>query len=343
MDGLEFFDLGDVVLQSGERLPDARVAYEVHGTLSARRDNAVLLPSFYGGRSADYRAMIGPGRALDPDRWFIILTNMFGNGLSSSPSNTARPFGGPRFPRITHWDNVQAQARLASEVFGIGRLALVAGFSMGAQQANHWASLFPERVARLAPWCGAARTAPHTWVFLEGPKAALTADSAFRGGWYDSPPERGLRAFGRVWAGWGPSQAFYRNGHYRALGHVSAADHATAFWEANFLSFDANDLLCMLDTWQSCDISDNPIHHGDYAAACAAIRAHSLLLPGATDLYFPPEDNHDQAALMTAPVEVRPIPSEWGHIAGAPGLDPGGSAFLEQALAELLETPVADA
>ncbi|MCC6008471.1 MAG: alpha/beta fold hydrolase [Rhodobacteraceae bacterium] len=339
MDQIERFELGDAILQSGERLPDAWIGYEVHGRLSPARDNAVLIPSFYGGRSEDYRAMIGPGRALDPERWCIILPNMFGSGWSSSPSNTPRPFGGPRFPRITHLDNVQAQARLVSEVFGVERLALVAGFSMGGQQANMWAATFPDRVARLAPWCAAARTAPHTWVFLEGPKAGLVTDAAFRGGWYDSPPEQGLRAFGRIWAGWGPSQTFYRDGLYRSLGQISARDHMIAFWEANFMGFDANDLLCMLATWQDFDIADQPAHGGDFAVACAAIRARSLLMPGATDLYFPPADNHAQAMLMQAPVEVREIPSEWGHIAGAPGLDPTGSAFLEDALTELLAAP----
>ena len=333
------FEMGDMRLQSGETLHDAVLSYETHGTLSASADNAIVLPTFYGGRSSDYRAMIGPGKALDPARWFIVVPDMFGNGLSSSPSNQPAPFDGPNFPRITHWDNVAAQHRLVTEVLGVRRLALVAGFSMGGQQANQWAAQFPDMVARCAPWCGGARTTGHTWAFLEGPKAALRADAAYAGGWYDSPPRRGLRAFGRAWAAWGSSAGFYRDGLYEALGHSSAQDHVTGFWEGNFLSFDANDLLAKMDTWQSADISANPLYGGDYAAACAAIRARTLLIPGATDQYFPVEDNRIQAERMTAPVELRPIPSDWGHIAGAPGLNAPDTAFLDAALAELLATP----
>jgi len=336
---LQHFELGDLTLLSGETLHGARLAYETHGTLAPGRDNAIVLPTFYGGRSPDYAAMIGPGRPLDPERYFIVVPNMFGNGLSSSPSNQPAPFDGPNFPRIAHWDNIAAQHRLLTEGLGVERIALVAGFSMGGQQASQWAAQVPQMVARCACWCGAARTAPHTWAFLEGPKAALCADAAFLGGWYERPPQRGLRAFGRVWAAWGSSAAFFREGLYRALGQSSPQDHVTGFWEGNFLGFDANDLLAMLDTWQTADIAAGPLHRGDYAAACAAIRARTILLPGATDQYFPVEDNRIQAELMTAPVELRPIPSDWGHIAGAPGLNPADMAFLDAALADLLAAP----
>jgi homoserine O-acetyltransferase len=331
----DIFELGDVVLQSGATLHGARLAYKTHGRLNAAASNAILVPTFYGGRHGDYEGMIGPGRALDPERWFIVVVDMFCNGLSSSPSNTPAPFDGPKFPRITHWDNVHCQHRLVTERLGIRKLALVTGFSMGGQQANHWAAIFPDMVERIAPWCGSAKTAPHNWVFLVGVKAALLADSHFDSGHYTSPPERGIRAFARVWAGWGPSQAFYRNALYTALGHSTPDDHMTAFWEANFLQFDANDLLGMLYTWQRSDISDNPIYAGDYDRALAAITARAIVLPGATDLYFPVADNAYQVERMRN-AELRPIPSDWGHIAGAPGLNAPDMAFLDAALSELL-------
>ncbi|MEY4267358.1 MAG: hypothetical protein RIS90_1893 [Pseudomonadota bacterium] len=331
----EVFELGNVALQGGATLRNARLVYKVHGQLNSRGDNAILLPTFYGGRHADYDGMIAPGRALDPERYCIVVVNMFGNGLSSSPSNTAPPFDGPKFPSITHWDNVQCQHRLLTQHLGVRRLALATGFSMGGQQASHWAAIFPEMVERLAPWCASAKTAPHNWVFLEGVKAALLADAEFQGGLYRHPPQRGIRAFARVWAGWGPSQAFYRHRLYEELGHSSPDDHMTAFWEANFLQFDANDLLAMLNTWQRSDISDNPIHRGDYPAALRAIKAKSVLLPGATDLYFPVEDNAWQLQHMRD-ASLCPIPSDWGHIAGAPGLHAPDMTFLDTALRELL-------
>ena len=333
-------ELGDLELQSGMTLHGARIACCTHGVLNAEGDNCILLPTFYGGRHGDYEPMIGAGRALDPARWFIVVVDMFGNGLSSSPSNTPAPFDGPKFPLITHLDNVSAQHRLLTQKLGVRRIALATGFSMGGQQANHWAALHPQMVARLAPWCASARTSHHNRVFLEGVKAALVNAVGFDEGWYRQPPVRGIRALARVWAGWGPSQAFYREQLHRALGHSSAEDHMLAFWEANFLQFDANDLLTMLHTWQRSDISDNAMFSGDYRRACRAITADTVLLPGRTDLYFPVEDNRLQRRLMRR-AELRPIPSQWGHIAGAPGLNPEDMTFLDAALAELLARPAA--
>ena len=107
---------------------------------------------------------------------------MFGNGLSSSPSNTPPPYDRARFPQVTLYDNIMCQHRLVTEHFGVERLALVTGFSMGAQQTFHWGALFPDMVERILPWCGSAKTSRHNFVFLEGVKAALTADDAWRGG-----------------------------------------------------------------------------------------------------------------------------------------------------------------
>jgi homoserine O-acetyltransferase len=168
--------------------------------------------------------MIGPGLALDPSRYFIIIPNMLGNGLSSSPSNTPPPYDRARFPPVTLYDNIMCQHRLVTEKFGIERLALVTGFSMGAQQTFHWGALFPDMVERLLPWCGSAKTSRHNFVFLEGVKAALTADDAWQGGWYEKQPAKGLRAMARVYSGWVVSQAFYREELYLQTGASSLED-----------------------------------------------------------------------------------------------------------------------
>jgi len=97
----ESFVLGDVPLQSGETLRHAKLAYKTYGTLSPKGDNAVLMPTFYTGTHTRTEAYFGEGRALDPARHFIISVNMFGNGLSSSPSNTIPEQAGPRFPHVT--------------------------------------------------------------------------------------------------------------------------------------------------------------------------------------------------------------------------------------------------
>ena len=328
-------NLGEIELQSGCVLPNLKISHKTFGTLNATRSNAILMPTFYGGKHNDYEAIIGTDQALDPSRYFIIAVDMMCNGLSSSPSNSDGPFSGPKFPKITHWDNVHAQQKMLEQEYGIESLALVTGFSMGGQQANHWAAIFPDRVERMISWCGSATTAPHNWVFLEGVKAGLLADPTFANGSYTDVPEVGIRAFARIWAGWGPSQAFYRHKLHKELGQETAAGHIQDFWEPNFLAFDANDLLGMMHTWQVANISDNELYNGDFEAACRAIRAKTILMPCETDLYFPVADNEIQASFMSN-VELRPIPSDWGHIAGAPGLNPVDSAFIDKAHRELL-------
>jgi len=191
----EIFELGDVGLQSGITLRQAKVAYKTYGKLAPARDNVIVMPTFYGGQHADTEPMMQAGRALDPDRYFIIVPNMLGNGLSSSPSNTLPPFDRAAFPNVTVYDNVVCQHRLVTQHLGISRIKLVVGFSMGAQQAFQWGALYSDIVQAIAPLCGSARTSPHNYLFLDGVKAALLADAAFADGWYQSPPIK-LKGYG---------------------------------------------------------------------------------------------------------------------------------------------------
>jgi homoserine O-acetyltransferase len=278
--------------------------------------------------------MIGPGRALDPARYFIIVPNMFGNGLSSSPSNTPPPFDRAAFPDVNLYDNVTCQHRLVTQHLGIDRIRLVVGFSMGAQQAFQWGALYPDIVGAIAPICGSARTSPHNCLFLDGVKGALLADKSFANGWYQTPPVKGLRAFSRIYAGWAFSQDFFREEEYRKLGLASMED-AVRFLEGYFRRRDANDLLAMLGTWQRADISRNHIYHGDFSAALRAIRARAIVMPCETDLYFRVRDNQLETERMPH-AELRPIPSIWGHAAGL-GVNAADNEFIDAALNELLE------
>ncbi len=333
MPDYEIFELGDLVLQSGLTLRQAKLAYRTYGKLSASRDNVIVMPTFYGGQHPETEAMMRAGRALDPSRYFIVVPNMLGNGLSSSPSNTPAPFDRAAFPHVTVYDNVVCQHRLLTEHLGIERIRLVVGYSMGAQQAFQWGALYSDLLGAIAPLCGSARTSPHNYVFLEGVKAALQADAAFADGWYQSPPVKGLRAFGRVYAGWVFSQDFFREGEYRKMGLASVED-AMRFMEGYFRQRDANDLLAMLWTWQHADISANPKYHGNFAAALEAIHARAIVMPSTTDLYFRVRDNELEVAQMPN-AELRPIPSSWGHVAAFGG-NPADDEFIDAALRELL-------
>ena len=332
----EIYDFGDVWLQGGATIRGCKMAYKTYGSLNPARDNVVVYPTWYSAQHYESEWLIGPGMALDPGKLFIVVPNMLGNGLSSSPSNTPEPYNGPRFPHVTACDNVRAQHRLVTEKFGIERVRLVTGWSMGALQTFHWGALYPDMVERIAPFCGSAKCSRHNFVFLEGVKAALTADAAFNGGWYDAKPMTGLRAMARVYAGWGFSQAFYRQElDLKAMGYSSLEDFLVAFWEGFFLPKDANNLLAMLWTWQHGDISANELYKGDLPRALGAIKARAFVMPGQTDLYFPPEDSEAEVSYMPN-ARLIPIPSVWGHFAGGPGTSPDDAAFIDAQLKELL-------
>jgi len=311
------FEAGDLALDSGEVLPDARIVYRVIGQPDAERSNCILLPTYYTGNHHSYDAMIGRGQALDPARWCIVIPNMFGNGWSTSPSH--RPEGA-RFPVISVADNVRAQERLLSEHLGITRLALAAGWSMGAMQAIGWAALFPDKAERLLAWCGAARCWPLNRVFLEGVRAALLADAA-------PGHAAGLRAFGRAYAGWAYSAAFFRDEGWRALG-MESLETLLAFWEDDHAAWHPDDLLAMLETWRTADL----------LPLLPAIRARSVIMPCDTDAYFTAAENRIEAALIPGAV-VRVLRSDAGHCAGAPGRFAAETALIEAEIARLLALP----
>jgi homoserine O-acetyltransferase len=329
----EIFELDVVSLQCGLTLRQAKLAYKTYGQLNAARDNVIVMPTFYGGQHAENEALMAVWPTLDPKKYFIIVPNMFGNGLSSSPSNTSSPFDRAVFPNVTLYDNVVCQHRLVTEHLGIQRIRLVVGFSMGAQQAFQWGALYPNMVEAITPICGSARTSPHNSLFLEGVKAALVADAAFADGWYQTPPVKGLRAFARVYMGWAFSQDFFREQGYRQMGFASLED-SIRFLEGYFRRRDANDLLAMLWTWQHADISANERYQGDFAAALSAIKARAMVMPSETDLYFRVRDNELEVEQMPK-AELRPIPSIWGHVAGL-GVNPPDNTFIDAALRELL-------
>jgi homoserine O-acetyltransferase len=328
------FELGRFALDCGVTLPNARLAYATYGELSAACDNLIVFPTWFTGTHVDLEWLIGDGRPLDTRTYFVVAPSMFANGLSSSPSNTPAPFDRARFPAITIQDNVRAQGRLLAERFNVQRVRLVIGGSMGAFQGYQWGLAHPELVERIAPCCGAARVSPHCYVFLAGAKAALLADPTFAGGDYDRPPEAGLRAMGRVWAGWALSQAFYRDGLYKQMGFADVDSFLVDFWEAYFARLDANDLLSQLHTWQTADIARTPGYDGDLERALGAIRAKAVLSPGERDLYFPPEDMAWEAARMQD-AEFRPIPGAWGHFSEV-GIDPACNEFLGNSIRVLL-------
>ena len=327
------YELGAVTLQWGGVLPGAQLTYRTYGTLAPDGGNAVLFPTWFTGQHPQVEWLIGPGRALDPARWFVVVVNILGNGQSSSPSNTPPPYDRMRFPRATILDNVVLQRRLLREALGVQRLALVVGRSMGAQLAFQWGSYFADEVRSILPICGSARTAPHNYVFLASVKAALMNDPAWQGGEYGIQPLLGLRMLRLIYDGWVVSQSWYRAGLHLAQGYASTQAYLDRP-DAGPLR-DANDLLAQIWAWMNADISDNDRFAGDLPAALRAITARAVVMPCRHDLYFPPEDSAAEVAHMPNG-ELRVIESVWGHRAGAPSTDPADIDLLDRTIGELL-------
>ena len=333
----EKYELGTVSLLSGEKLDSAFLIYKTYGKLNKNKDNVVVLPTFYTGSHQRNEGFFGIGRAIDPEKHFVVSINMFGNGFSSSPSNTPAPQDGPRFPHISLWDNIACQYKLLTEHLGIDRIALVTGWSMAGCQAYQWAAQYPDFVDAILPFCASAKTSTHNYVFLEGVRAALCADQNWNNGDYDSPPVNGLKAFARVYAGWAFSQTFYRDSLFQEIGYETIEDLLIDWENEHVENWDANNLLAKLATWQASDISVGPLYNGNFKMALKAIRAKTILMPCTQDLYFPPEDNAVEASyIMNA--ELRPFDSPFGHCAANPGNDSGFEASLERAIGDLLET-----
>lgn len=324
--------------ESGAVLPEAHVVYTTLGRLNAAGDNAVLLPSHYMATFTGYNWVIGSSdRALDPARDFLVLTELFGNGRSSSPSNTPEPFHGPRFPITTIRDNVDAVHRLLVDELHVTHLRAVVGFSMGAEQAFQWSVSYPDFMNAIVATSGTAKCYPHGFVRLEGQIAALTTDPAWKNGDYDAPPSKGLEAFGVVWAGWLYSQEWWRQELWRAN-----ARPATTFeqeWQQFRTAFraDANDYILQARTWQRHDVGTTAGFNGDTERALRSIKARVLYMPSETDLYFPLTDARYEQALIPR-VTFTPIPSLWGHTAGA-GSNPADLTFLNEHIAAFLKGP----
>ena len=333
----ELYDVGDLVLEDGGVIPAASLAYATFGRLNQRRDNAILIPTWYAGSSKIFEtAYIGAGRALDPARWFIIVVNQLGNGLSSSPSNTPL-HDRATFPRVRIGDDVQAQHRLLTGKFGISRLALVTGGSMGAQQTFEWSVRFPDMVARAAPFCGTARTTDYNRLCVGLLADANMSDPAWRDGRYDTSDDVhvGLRRHANRLAVMGFSAEFYRRELWRALGFSDLAGFLSGFLEDFMLPMDPNDLLCMAWKWQHADVSRHT--GGDLGAALGRITAKTFVMPIDQDMYFPPQDCEIEQQLITGS-QLRLLRSPFGHTACV-GIDPDWMAQFDRHVSELLATP----
>ena len=332
----KLFDLGDLVLEAGETLRGAKLAYRTFGTLNADKSNAILVTTWFSGTAKVMEDVyVGPDHALDPGRYFIIIVDQLGDGVSTSPQNNPAPQTMGKFPRLGIGDDVAAQHRLVTGHFGIDRLALVVGGSMGGQQVYEWAVAHPGMVARAAPIAATARISLHQKVFVQALEEAIRSDPAWNGGWYASGLDvrDGMDRMARIVATLGWSRAFYQEERWRkVLGMSSLDDFINGVMKAYFEPMDPNVLLCAMHKWRRADVGRHA--GGDLAAALGRITARTRVMPIDHDLFFPPDEcEQDRAMIPGATLTV--IASKEGHM-GLNGFEPGYMAQIDAALSALL-------
>ena len=329
----KLMDIGTLELEEGGSISNCQLAVATHGTLNAEKDNAILVPTWYSGTSKIIEDVyIGSGRALDPDKYFIVVVNQIGSGLSTSPHNS----DGASFPKVRIGDDVRAQHTLLTEKFGIDSLALVVGGSMGAQQTYEWAVRYPDMVKRAAPIAGTAKNTEHDFVYTETLIEAIISDPKFNNGNYADSTEvaAGLRRHAKLWTVMGWSTEFFRQNRHQALGFESMRAFVDEFMTGYFGPMDPNDLLCMAWKWQRGDVSRHT--DGDLAAALGLITAKTYVMPISHDMFFPPTDCEVEQKLIPNS-ELKVISSIDGHLALF-GTDPYCQAQIDTVLKELLAT-----
>jgi len=311
------FALGDLKLESGETIKDFSISYVTHGTLNANKTNAVLMVTAIGGNHHRIDYLIGPGRALDPAKYFIICTDAIGNGLTTSPSNSkAQPR--MQFPKFNIRDMVNSQQRLIKEKFGITRLGTVIGASMGGMQALQWAASYPDMTDSIVPIIPLGRTPAWTTGVLEMLRQSIMADPKFNGGNYagSDPPEQGMR----LWAAW-LSGVIVRTPVYdEALfpNNLDVVANLKSVADAGWKRMDAVDWIYQSWAYDQHNLGTTPGMNGDYHKALKSIKAKTLILAGSGDLLNPEYEAMEAARYIpdvryVAINATRPM----GHLSGA--------------------------
>lgn len=330
----EYFNLGDFPLTTGYTLRNAKLAYRTHGDLESAKGKTILFPPQFTGTPESMEIFIGPDRPLDKSKYFIILPGQFGDGSSSSPSNTAPPFNQGAFPPITYADDVRAQHKLVTEKFKISELYAVLGWSGGALQTYEWAVRYPSMVKRAAAFSGTAKTPVHAQIFIRLAQELLRTDPAWSNGFYADPRvvQVGLRRHSRAWSLMALTPEFYREETWSKVDFASLEDFIVGQWEAQFLALDPNNLLSQLDKALNADAS---VHTGgDLAAALGQITAKTFVVSFTGDRIFTRQDCEADAALIPH-AQFRPIDSVWGHNTMLSPMEKDKKA-IDQVLGEVL-------
>src|SRR6267142_3439110 len=328
------YPMGELKLESGEAIKDFAISYVTHGTLNAKKSNAILMVTALTGNHHRLDFLIGPGKALDTTKYFVVATDAIGNGLTTSPSNSkAQPR--MQFPKFAMRDMVESQRRLLKDKLGIDHVVAVIGPSMGGMQALQWGVSHPDCMDSLVALVPLARTPAWSVLIVEASRKAIMLDPAWNDGNYTSPPEKGIRLWRDI-VGFLAARApeMYR---YQFANQADVIPWLKAQEDALVNVFDANDWIYQTWAYDAHDVGTSPGMNGDYVKALRAIKAKTLIMVGQKDLLNPEWEPVDAARYIrdVRVVTIRPE-AITGH-ASAGGLFPADVDILNTEIAAFLD------
>lgn len=321
-------NIPEFTFESGKKLQNMKVGYVTQGTLNANKSNAILVTHGTSGNRLGYNIYIGPNKAFDTNKYFVIAVDAIGGGNSSSPQSTGL---GIDFPRYTIRDMVTAQHDLVTKGLGIKKLVAVGGPSMGSFQGLEWGINYPDAASGLVLIVPAPRAENTFKMIVDTMNKCIELDPAWNAGKYTQNPVQGLRCAGMVFTPWLSSDAFTSmqrtpEEYNKLLGAMGS----------NFAGWDAISWMWRYSASREHDIAQP--FGGNLNAALAKIKAKSILLPSVTDRTLPPEGARELYRGLKDATYAE-IPSIRGHGANNPGLENAGEyIFISEQLKKFFDS-----
>jgi homoserine O-acetyltransferase len=301
----KFASLGDFKLENGAVLQDCRIGYRTFGTLNDARSNVILVPTWAGGTSQELMGIVGAGKLLDSSQYYVILVDALSNGVSSSPSNSARQ-PHMHFPKIAIRDMVNTQHELLTKILHIDHVKAVMGISMGGMQTFQWMVAYPGFMDKAVPIVGSPRLAPYDLLLWQTQIDAIENDPAWRGGDYEKNPARGAEyEFGAL--------LLTTPDHYNRVTSRAEALKLIAEAKNGGDGSDANDKIRQCEAMMSLDVGAP--FGGSLEHAAAAVKAKVLVVVSKLDHTVTPGPAAEFARLLRA--EFLELTSDCGHLATA--------------------------
>lgn len=299
---LQFAQLGNFKLMSGELIRDCRIGYRTFGNLNEDKSNAVLFTTWASGTTEQLKSNIGFGKLVDSEKYYVVAVDALANGVSSSPSNS-RLQPRMRFPKFTIRDMVNTQHELLTKVLHLNRVKAVVGISMGGMQTFQWMVSYPDFMDKVIPIVGSPRLAPYDLLHWQAQLDAIFRDSAWNNGNYSENPARVAEAaFGALLLTT-PENYNKRTSRSQVFEKLEKAKKTTGF--------DANDKIRQTQAMMRLDVTE--AFGSSLERAVAAVRAKALVIVSRADHVVTPGPALDFAHLLRADVLI--LESDCGHSA----------------------------